>query len=170
MKALIVIDLQQGLIKSKNFKEILKNTEEVIKKFKISGHKIILIKHISQDKESMFNELNDDSNIYSNFEPYMDVLIKKETPSAFFNTGLDSYLKEHKIEELYILGLNSEYCVSFTSIAAFDRGYKTFIVEDLIDTVNSGKVYGYKSIDVTDYTLTVLYNSGVINLVESKDL
>jgi len=96
--------------------------------------------------------------------------VNKKTPSSFYQTNLDNLLKESSSNEIYITGLNSRYCVTFTTVASFDRGYQTVIIEDLVDTVNASKIYGYKSLDITDYTLTVFFNSGVIELIESTDI
>jgi len=61
---------------------------------------------------------------------------KVDSYSGFFDndgvrsTGLDLYLKEHKVNEVYILGLATDYCVKFTAIDALRLGFKTSVIID----------------------------------------
>jgi nicotinamidase/pyrazinamidase len=56
--------------------------------------------------------------------------------SAFFDnahrrtTGLADYLLEQKVEEIYILGLATDYCVRFTCLDAAHLGFNTYIIEN----------------------------------------
>lgn len=68
--------------------------------------------------------------IYKGTDPNID------SYSAFFDnahqkdTGLDAYLKAQGVEEVYILGLATEYCVQYSVLDAVKLGYKTFLIED----------------------------------------
>lgn len=46
------------------------------------------------------------------------------------STGLHSLLQEHGIEEVYIVGLTTDYCVCFTALDAQELGYRTHVVMD----------------------------------------
>ena len=56
--------------------------------------------------------------------------------SGFFDnghrraTGLADYLRERGINELYVMGLATDYCVKFTVLDALDLGFRVFLVED----------------------------------------
>lgn len=62
--------------------------------------------------------------------------------SGFFDnghkkaTGLGDYLKEKDVEELYIMGLATDYCVKFTVLDALQLGFKTNLVIDGCRGVN----------------------------------
>jgi nicotinamidase/pyrazinamidase len=62
--------------------------------------------------------------------------------SGFFDnghrkaTGLGDYLKAQGVDEVYVLGLATDYCVRFTAIDARQLGFKTFLVEDASRGVN----------------------------------
>jgi nicotinamidase/pyrazinamidase len=62
--------------------------------------------------------------------------------SAFFDnghrkaTGLGEYLKEQGVDEVYLCGLATDYCVKFTALDAVDLGFKTFVIEDACRGVN----------------------------------
>lgn len=56
--------------------------------------------------------------------------------SAFFDnahrraTGLGEYLKAAGVDEIYILGLATDYCVKFTALDALRLGFHVYVVED----------------------------------------
>lgn len=56
--------------------------------------------------------------------------------STFFDnahlreTGLKGYLKEKKINEIYIMGLATDYCVKYSCRDAVKLGFDTYIIED----------------------------------------
>ena len=70
-----------------------------------------------------------------------DKIIKKVNYSAFFETDLDSYFKENRIEELYITGINTGCCILFSGVDAFYRGYDTYLVKDANSTSGGKKAY-----------------------------
>ena len=45
-------------------------------------------------------------------------------------TGLDDYLQEKNVDEVYITGLATDYCVKYTAIDAIDHGYTTYVIKD----------------------------------------
>jgi len=56
--------------------------------------------------------------------------------SGFFDnarrnsTGLGDFLREGGVEQVYVCGLATDYCVKFTALDAVDLGFSTFLVED----------------------------------------
>lgn len=73
---------------------------------------------------------------------YKGTDIKIDSYSAFFDnarkrsTGLDEYLKEKNINELYFCGLATDYCVFYSVLDARSLGYKTYVIEDACQAVN----------------------------------
>ena len=45
-------------------------------------------------------------------------------------TGLGDYLKEQGVDEVYVCGLATDYCVKFTALDARQLGLKTYLIED----------------------------------------
>lgn len=68
--------------------------------------------------------------------------------SGFFDngqrqtTGLGDYLAMHYIEEVFVMGLATDYCVKYTALDAVKLGLKTTLIEDGCRGVelNSGDV------------------------------
>lgn len=62
--------------------------------------------------------------------------------SGFFDnghkkaTGLDEYLKSKKADDLYLVGLATDYCVKFTALDAVKLGYKTHVIIEACRGVN----------------------------------
>ena len=56
--------------------------------------------------------------------------------SGFFDngkrraTGLGDFLKERGVDEVYVLGLATDYCVKFTALDALALGFKTNLILD----------------------------------------
>ena len=62
--------------------------------------------------------------------------------SAFFDnahrraTGLGDYLKNKEVENVYIMGLATDYCVKFSVLDAQQLGFRVFVIEDGCRAVN----------------------------------
>ncbi len=62
--------------------------------------------------------------------------------SGFFDnghlkaTGLGSFLKHKEVNEVYVVGLATDYCVKFTALDAVGLGFKTFLIQDACRGVN----------------------------------
>lgn len=88
--------------------------------------------------------------------------------SGFFDnnhkndTGLNNYLKSKNVDELYVTGLATDYCVKFTVLDALKLGYKTNVVVDAVRGVdlNQGDV---------DKALKEMHDAGA-NIVQSSDI
>ncbi len=56
--------------------------------------------------------------------------------SGFFDnarrhsTGLDEYLRTERINEVYVIGLATDYCVRATALDAVDLGFATYIIPE----------------------------------------
>lgn len=63
---------------------------------------------------------------------------KDDGYSAFeaTNENLADYLKAKDVDELYVCGLTTEYCVKSTAVDAVKNGFKTFLFTDSIAAVN----------------------------------
>ena len=78
----------------------------------------------------------------------IDHIVKKaidpaiDSYSAFFDnghlraTGLHEYLQSRGVDEIYIAGLATDYCVKFTALDGIELGYRVVVVEDACRGVN----------------------------------
>jgi len=67
---------------------------------------------------------------------------KVDSYSCFFDngqkhsTGLDHFLKEQNITDVFITGLATDYCVKYSAIDACRLGFNTFVIQDAVRGVN----------------------------------
>lgn len=59
-----------------------------------------------------------------------DYLLEKRTYSGFFETGLDSLLRDLKVDSVMITGLHTNMCCRHTSADAYALGYKILVPEE----------------------------------------
>jgi nicotinamidase/pyrazinamidase len=62
------------------------------------------------------------------------------------STGLAGYLREHKVQEIFICGLAADYCVFYTAKDALQENFKTYIIEDATRAINPRDFEKAKSI------------------------
>jgi nicotinamidase/pyrazinamidase len=61
---------------------------------------------------------------------------KIDSYSAFFDnahlrsTGLGDYLRSQQVEEVYILGLATDYCVKYSALDAVHLGFHVYVIQD----------------------------------------
>ncbi|MBH0330376.1 isochorismatase [Brevibacillus brevis] len=165
MNALLVIDVQSGIVNGGDYKEELFLMEQVITDFKESNRPVIFIRHIDAAEESPLNRSSIGSEIHPPFKDYSDYLIEKQTPSSFFQTELTQTLENLGVEHLFIIGFETEFCCMFTAIAAYDRGYKVTFIKDATGTTNTAESYDMQGLDIKRFVGTVLRWSSVIEVV-----
>ncbi len=145
MKALVVIDmlndfvLKDGALYSgERAEKIVDFINEKIAEFRKNNYPIIFIcdNHERDDREfDMFpphciaGEPGSEIVESIDFKPE-DKIIKKRRYSGFFGTELDLYLREKKVEQLYLVGVCTNICVLYTAADARNLGYTVNIYED----------------------------------------
>lgn len=65
-----------------------------------------------------------------------DLIVTKKYYDSFFETDLDSVLKEHNVATTILCGIHTHVCVLLTAVGAFNRGYSVIVVEDAVTTDN----------------------------------
>lgn len=169
MKALLVIDVQNGIVNFKDFSEELNLIENIIKDFKSRNLPVIFMRHFDQEEESPLYRESEGSELHPSLKDYADHVIIKETPSSFFNTELGSTLESLSVDHLYITGFNTEFCCMFTAIAAFDRGYKVTFIENATGTCNDDETYEMPGLNIRDFVGTVLHWSNTVEVLDYEE-
>lgn len=149
MKALIVVDMLNDFIleggalySGKKAGEIVGFIKDKIREFRENKYPIIFLcdNHEIDDKEfDMFpphciagqygSEIIEDIEVKDE-----DKIIKKRRYSGFFGTDLDLYLREKKVEEIYLVGVCTNICVLYTAADARNLGYTVNIYEEGVAT------------------------------------
>lgn len=58
------------------------------------------------------------------------------------STGLSGYLKERKVDTVYVCGLAGDYCVFYTAKDALAEGFNAFLIEDATKPIDAN---GFKA-------------------------
>lgn len=160
MRALLIIDVQQGFLEGQE--DLVNNTVKLAQLFKASDDLVIAMQHIEEIEGALIEHGRAGAEIPESILAHVDQVITKRYPISFKETVLEEVLTLNGIKELYITGFNMEFCNLFTSIAAADRGYAVTVIEDLCGSVNDEKTYEMPGLDIVDFLGTVMDWSGVM--------
>ena len=137
-QALIVIDIQEGLVKENPFdtKNFIINTKAIIQHFRDQSIEVIFIRH-SED-EGLLATGSDNWQVYHELKPQKnEKIFNKYYNSIFKDTELKEYLNRKNITDLTFVGMQVEFCIDTSVKVGFEYGYKITIVEDAISTFDN---------------------------------
>ena len=137
-QALIVIDIQEGLVKDNPFdtKNFIINTKAIIQHFRDQNIEVIYIRH-SED-EGLLAMGSDNWQVYHELKPQEnEKIFNKYYNSIFKDTELKEYLNRKNIIDLTFVGMQVEFCIDTSVKVGFEYGYKITIVEDAISTFDN---------------------------------
>ena len=137
-QALIVIDIQEGLVKENPFdtKNFIINTKAIIQHFRDQNIEVIFIRH-SED-EGLLAMGSDNWQVYHELKPQEnEKIFNKYYNSIFKDTKLKEYLNRKNITDLTFVGMQVEFCIDTSVKVGFEYGYKITIVEDAISTFDN---------------------------------
>lgn len=154
MRALIIVDLQNdfcpgGALPAPNGERIVPIINGLINKFDVvlaskDWHPVNTVHfekwpaHCVRDTQGA--EFHPDLNVDK-----IDKVFLKGTDntddgySAFeaTNGDLGDYLRKARVEEVYVTGLVTEYCVKQTVLEALRQGFETYLIEDAIQGIDA---------------------------------
>jgi nicotinamidase-related amidase len=84
------------------------------------------------------------SSAWTNLTPAADAeksFEPKFNYSAFYESNLDARLRACEIRRVYLVGINTDYCVFATALDAFYRGYEVKIVSDAVSSFNGEQAH-----------------------------
>jgi nicotinamidase-related amidase len=128
-KALLVIDLQQGVGPLYDEIGLLTRVEERINEYHNQNLPVIFIQQQEEglEKGTVAWQLKPQLNATSD-----DYYIDKMHADSFYQTKLSDLLEELQVGQLEICGAEIPYCIDATIKAGFDRGYKIIMKHDLV--------------------------------------
>lgn len=139
---LIIIDIQnmyfeEGSYKLFNAEEASLKAAQILQHFRSKNLPVIHVKHLFKDDKITQQELMRKCEIHKNVMPVEgEIVIEKNYPSSFLNTGLKSHLDDLKAERLVVVGMMSHMCIDTTVRAAQNYGYDVTVLEDACTTKN----------------------------------
>ncbi|MDD1136496.1 cysteine hydrolase [Pseudomonas sp. TNT2022 ID233] len=133
--ALLIIDMQVGLFqgqeKPHDGERILANIQHLIARARLRQVPILAVRHTGPQGSpiaagSAFWQLLPELEL----DAANATLFEKSRPNAFHGTELARQLNAVKVEELYIVGMKTQFCIDSTCRAAADLGFKPLLVAD----------------------------------------
>jgi maleamate amidohydrolase len=61
-----------------------------------------------------------------------ELVVRKTVPSAFFGTGLTSWLVQHRVETLLVAGATTSGCVRASVVDAMSYGFRPIVLSDCV--------------------------------------
>ena len=148
--ALVIVDMQKEFysLQPEIFdRKIIPNLKKLLKKYRKEKKEIIHI--ITQYKNDKSNwpetrknedtiwclEGTESSEIIDGFTPQDEELtIIKTRFTAFYDTALNSILKNKDIRKISLAGYASDVCVRMTAVDAYNHGYEVCLYRDCMDS------------------------------------
>jgi len=149
--ALIILDLQHYFLNEVSHAfipssiAILDNIKSLIEQYKKKKLPVIFTRHINSRENAglmslwwndIIEEDNHLSQLLQGLADNNDLVINKTQYDAFYNTHLETILKERNISQLVITGVMTHLCCETTVRSAFVRGFKVFFPVDATATYN----------------------------------
>jgi nicotinamidase-related amidase len=149
-RALLVIDVQNAMIHVDepvyHASVTIENIQKIIKKARLNNIPVIYIQH--NEIGSEFEYGIGSWQIADEIKPYEDdVLIHKTSPDSFNMTNLKQVLDTRLINDLVVVGMQTDYCVNATSLRALELGYRVTIIKDAHSTWGTKALTADKIID-----------------------
>lgn len=144
-QGLFIVDVQNFFI-NKNTQAVPKNIKRLIATGNFSL--IAFSQFINRPDSQFVKWLNFTgctkppySDIVNELKPWLKKgnVFTKCAFSVFTNPKFEQYLKKNNIDELTIVGLDTDYCVLADCFNAFDRGYKVSVIADCCASFTSGE-------------------------------
>ena len=95
-----------------------------------------------------------------------DIIFNKSRPNAFLGTKLAQQLNSRKIEDLYLVGMKTQFCIDATCRAAADLGFKPVVVADAHTCMDTPVLPAQAIIEHHNATL----GAGFARLIDSADV
>ena len=142
MEAVLVIDMLNdfvtGELKCERAQRIIPNIKRLIESARKKGIPVVYSNdaHLPTDfelgkwgKHAMKG--TKEAEVIPQLKPEKkDYVLEKRVYSGFFETGLDSLLRNLRVDTLILAGLHTNICVRHTAADAFFRGYKIKVPKD----------------------------------------
>lgn len=137
--ALLIIDVQTGLDNpaygERNNPQAEQQMARLLAHWREQGWPVLHVRHDSVQPQSPLRPDQPGNAIKSEVRPNADEpLFSKTVNSAFIGTQLEAHLRERGIEQLVVVGLTTDHCVSTSVRMAANLGFDVTLVSDATAT------------------------------------
>ena len=140
-RGLVIVDIQRdyfpgGAHPLEGAEAASASAAKLLKGFRATGDPVFHVRHVWDEDEATFMRLGTDGvEIHESVAPREgEVVISKEHPNSFRDTGLEAELRSAGVDELVVCGMMTSMCVDATVRAAVDLGFDTTVAHDACAT------------------------------------
>lgn len=83
------------------------------------------------------------------------------------NINLEQFLRDHKVDDLYISGLATDYCVLSSALDAHKKGFNVLVIEDAVRGVDVVKGDSERAIEEMKHMGIVFIHSDQVPLLDN---
>ncbi len=161
--ALLLIDVQQGLDDprhgARNNPDAERRIAELLAAWRAAGRPVIHVQHASLEPGSLLREGLPGHAIKPEAMPLPgEPVFRKHANSAFIGTNLEAHLRANGIEELVVVGLTTDHCVSSTVRTGGNLGFTISVVEDATAT------FERRGPDGTHFSADIMHGAALASL------
>lgn len=146
-KALLIVDLQPAFIKPHN-RHIINNIKALLENVTYDCYAEAVF-HAEEDslwqkQQQWFCPKNNDTRTVEEIRPllkqHQPLQILKSTRSAFRgNQDVRAYLLARDVQEVHIVGTETNDCILATAFDAFDSGFLPYVIEECCESGTEGR-------------------------------
>ncbi|MCS4226938.1 cysteine hydrolase family protein [Sphingobacterium sp. BIGb0165] len=134
MKALLIIDMQQGSFKPYTLRYdtfgVIDRINKLSEQFRKSGNLVIFIQHDGTKENCFLPGTEDWSLLPELIRGPEDIFVSKTTNNSFYKTDLQTILQRRGVKELIVTGCATDFCVDATIKSALTRDYFITVASD----------------------------------------
>jgi nicotinamidase-related amidase len=143
-QALIVIDVQNEYVTGSlpiahpDVETSLERIGAALDAASAADLNVVLVRHTEPDPEGgVFVAGTPEWELHPEIaRRHHDVLIDKQLPGSFTGTELESWLREHGVDQVVIAGYMTHMCVDTTSREAMHLGFEVTVLDDATGTID----------------------------------
>ena len=140
MNALLIIDMQVGSFSAEtprfNSEVIIRNINILADYFRNQNDKVIFIQHDGTKEKFLLPGTPDWQILSSINQVESDIYIEKTANDTFYQTDLEKTLNSLAIDQLYISGCATDFCVNATVHSALVKDFDVTIAKDCHTTAD----------------------------------
>lgn len=138
--ALLIVDMQNGCREETQckaeFDKSIEYINEISKYFRQKKYPVVIVQDVEVGAPGTTEfRCADDLFVTDN-----DIVVHKKHCNSFWETDLDTKLKNENVDGVIVSGFSAENCVLFTYNGAIERGYNTFLLQNGIAGYNAEEI------------------------------
>jgi len=155
--ALLIVDVQVGLVGAPRHayhgEEVVARIKALLSAARESGTPVVFVQH-NGGEDSPVHHGSPGWEIHPEIAPAEDeTIIRKHASDSFLGTTLSAELEALGARRLFVVGLNTQYCVDTTCRSAVSHGFDVTLVADAHTTTGNGVLSAAQIIEHHNLTL-----------------